>query len=318
LNGNFVALRSALSNGETITSINIGGIFKPLFIVAGVFGGFSMIMILFYFYSISYLQRSKLFNFIILLSSMSVILLGIIGIDRSLVTFWMISYGFVFVLFLSNGNGSLTKKKVRNVLLISAIVLSVVITYFLKVTFSRFDNADVETGGSMISYAGQSFVNFCYFFDHNVQYGKFSLQRIFPLFYKLFINNGIENSGQLNEIISLQTGKSIGVFFTFIGGIMVASGKLAAILYCFFFFIISTILTRFKRKRITYFYQVVLIFCLSSVPMLGMFSHFYGSFATVIPLYAFLIYVFHLKANRIKKAKSNNLIVSDFHDQLQQ
>src|SRR6185437_263207 len=36
LTGNLVELRSALYKGESITNINIGGVFKPLFIIANI------------------------------------------------------------------------------------------------------------------------------------------------------------------------------------------------------------------------------------------------------------------------------------------
>lgn len=306
LTGNLLELRSALYNGESITNINIGGPFKPLFIVANIFGGFSMIMILFYFYSISYLRRSKRFNIIILLSSMSIILIGVIGVDRSKGFYWMISYGFFLVLFWRK----LNKKQRKNVFVISGIILSTVISYFLILTFSRFDVQDTGSGSSMISYAGQPFVNFCYFFD-NVTYNEFSVQRIFPLVYKLFVNNGIENTGQLNEAIGLQTGKFLGVFSTFIGDIMVASGRLIGIIYCFVFYLFSILLLGLRRKQIVAFYQLVVIFCLISVPMLGILVDFYAGFELTLPLICFLVYAFNLRLNLLnqkgRKLKFRNI-----------
>lgn len=292
LTGNLGELRSALYNGESITDINIGGVFKPVFVVANVFAGFSIIMLLFYFYSITYLKRSKLFNVIILLSSMSIILIGIVGVDRSKVFYWMLSYGFCLVLFWRR----LNKKQHKNIFIVSAFILSIVSSYFFVLTFSRFDTHDTGSGGSIISYAGQSFINFCYFFD-NVSYKEFSLQRIFPLIYKLFVHNGIENTGQLNDAIALQTGKDLGVFSTFIGDIMVASGRLVAIIYCIVFYLITTILLGLKRRRFVNFYQLVFLFCLISVPLLGIFVNFYAGFEVTIPLMIFLIYALNLRLN---------------------
>jgi oligosaccharide repeat unit polymerase len=292
LQGNLGELRSALARGENITDINVAGIFKPVFITANVFGRFSIIMILFYFYSLTYLKRSKLFNTIILLSSLSIILIGIIGVDRSKVFYWMLSYGFCLVLFWRR----LNKKQHKRIYMVSGFILSILALYFIILTVSRFDIEDTGSGGSMISYAGQSFINFSYFFD-NVTNKQFSLQRILPLFYKLFIHNGIENSTQLNDVIGLQTGKNLGVFSTFIGDIMVASGRFIAVSYCFVYYFICLLFLGLKRRAITNFHQLIFIFCMISVPMLGIFVDFYAGFETTLALICFLIYGINLRLN---------------------
>ncbi|MEO9003595.1 MAG: O-antigen polymerase, partial [Ginsengibacter sp.] len=249
LSGNLGELRSALYRGETITDINIGGVFKPVFIIANVFGRFSMIMILFYYYSITYLKRSKLFNNIVLLSSMSIVLMGVTGVDRSKVFYWMLAYGFCLIYFWRR----LNKKQHKSIVIVSGFILSIVAAYLIALTVSRFDVQDSGSGGSMISYTGQSFINFSYFFD-NVTNKEFSLQRILPLIYKLFVDNGIENTTQLNAAIGLQTGKNLGVFSTFIGDIMVASGRFIGFIYCIGFYFTCILFLGLKRKTITNFY----------------------------------------------------------------
>src|SRR5690606_12176977 len=127
---------------------------------------------------------------------MTIILIGILGIDRSKTVYWMISYGLMLVIFWRH----MPKRQRKRTIIISAILLGIAISYFLAITISRFGERDAGAEGGMISYAGQSFINFCFFFDE-VEYREFSLQRIFPLFYKLFIDNGIEGSGELNSDI---------------------------------------------------------------------------------------------------------------------
>jgi oligosaccharide repeat unit polymerase len=290
LNGNPKALRIALSNGESISEKP-----NPIIMMASIFGEFSIIMLLFYFYSICFLKRSRLFNTITLLSSMSIILIAIAGVDRSRVIYWMITYGAMIVLF----RDKMSKKQHKNVLVVSAFILSFVVIYFLAVTFSRFETDTGGSNGSIISYAGQSFINFCYFFD-TVNYPEFSLQRIFPLFYKLFVHNGINSSTALNSAISLKTQKEIGVFSTFIGDIMVASGKIASVIYCFVFFVVARTLIGFKRRKRVYFDQMLIVFCLITIPMLGVFIYFYADYTRTIPLILFTIYAFYLRTERVK------------------
>jgi len=293
LSGDLGALRNALGRGEDISNNKFAS--NPIIIVAGILGDFSIVMLLFYFTSISFLKRSKLFNTICFLSSMAIVILAIEGVDRSKVLYWLITYGGMLVLFWKR----MSKKQHKNISIASIIILSLAVSYFLILTFSRFDAYDTGSKGSMISYAGQSYINFCFFFD-KVKYGEFSLQRVFPLFYKLFIHNGINDTVNLNAEISLKTGKEIGVFSTFIGDIMVASGKIAATVYCIAFYIAAYSIVKFRTKTFLHFYHMLFVFCLITIPMLGVFTHFYANFTRTIPFLLFILYAFYLKYDRLK------------------
>jgi len=223
------------------------------------------------------------------------VIMAIEGVDRSKVFYWLITYGAMIVLFWRR----MSKKQHKNISIASLIILSLAISYFLVLTFSRFETYETGSKGSMISYAGQSFINFCFFFD-KVRYSEFSLQRIFPLFYKLFFHNGINDTVSLNADISLKTGKEIGVFSTFIGDIMVASGKIAGILYCIAFSIVARSIIKFRTRRFVYFDQMLFLFCLITIPMLGVFTHFYANFTRTLPFLLFIFYAFYLKYDRLK------------------
>ncbi len=293
LHGDLGALRSALGRGESIADTQFAS--NPVIIVAGTFGDFSIIMLLFYFSSVCFLKRSKLFNTICLLSSMSMIIMAISGLDRSKIIYWLITYGAMLVLFWKR----MSKKQHTNLSIVFISILSLLIIYFLSLTTSRFERNNEGSEGSMISYAGQSFINFCFFFD-KVNYNQFSLQRIFPLIYKLFVNNGISSTTKLNAEISLRTGKEIGVFSTLIGDIMVASGKIVGFAYCISFYIAARLILKYKARVHFHFDQLLLIFCLLTVPMLGIFTDFYADFTRTLPLILFVMYAFYLKYDRLK------------------
>jgi oligosaccharide repeat unit polymerase len=291
LNGDMGALRLAQARGEsTLTSSGAGGAFHSIVILANTFGGYSMIMLLFYFYSICFLNKTKLFNSIILLSSMTVIAIGILGIDRSKSVYWLITYGFMLILFWRH----MSSKQHKQIIKVTGIICFLVLAYFLMVTFSRFNDGAKASQNSMIWYAGQSFLYFSYFFD-NVNYEVFSLQRIFPWFYNLFIENGINSTNELNVDIQNKTNTYVGVFSTFIGDIMVASGKFIAVAYCIIFYFISKKLLNFRNNLYIDFHQLIFLFCLITIPMLGVFTHFYASHSRTIPFLFFIGYGFYLK-----------------------
>lgn len=296
IDGDFAALRRMISLGEgdelSIFS-RVNSAFKYFFVVFGIFGSLSFIMLIFYFYSICFLKKPKWFNTLLLISSTTIILNGIMGIDRSKVIYWLIVYGFCFILF----KDYLTKKSKKNLYIVSSILISFVIFYFISVTNSRFSESDSGTSGGMITYAGQSFINFCFFFD-NHPYNGFTLQSVFPLFYKLFIDTDIAGNTQLQGLMSAQTGVEHGVFNVFFGEMSVSSNKIVGIIYVILYFFITNFILKYYNKG---FYGLILFFLLISIPMLGLFSHFYADFSRMIVFILFMMYAFI--APRIKFGK---------------
>lgn len=292
LTGDLGELRTMVYNGEVVVQNNSLG---PLSILINLLSMFSIIMLLFYFYSICFLNKSKKYNAMILLSSLSIIIIGILGIDRSKTFYWMITYGAMVVLFWRY----MKVKQRKQIKLITIILVSLLATYFLAMTISRFGERDQGTEGGIISYAGQSYINFCMFYD-TIVYPEFSLQRIFPVIYHFFVDNGIENSQDLNDEIGRKTGTFIGVFSTFAGDIMVASGKIATFLYCFVYFIIANQLLSFK-KRIIYFHDLIFLFLLLLVPLLGIFVHFYSNYHRMMVVIFLILYALYMKISYIKR-----------------
>lgn len=289
----FNEIRNMLYRGDSqefSVLSNINPIYKPIFLLFDIFSSLSFIMLIFYFYSICFLKKPKWFNTLLLISSTTIILNGIIGIDRSKVIYWLIVYGFCFILF----KDYLTKKSKKNLYIVSGIIISFLLFYFISVSNSRFGESDSGTSGGLIAYAGQSFINFCFFFD-NHPYNGFTLQSIFPVFYKIFIDNNLLGNTQLQALMTAQTGVEHGIFNVFFGELSASSGNFVGIIYVIFYFLILNIIVRYVNKD---FYGLLLIFLLISIPMLGIFSHFYADFSRMFVFIVFLIY--SLSAPRVK------------------
>lgn len=296
IDGDFGALRRmiSLSEGDELSIFSkINPSFKFIFVVFGIFGSLSFVMLIFYFYSICFLKKPKWFNTLLLISSTTIVLNAIIGVDRSKVIYWLIVYGFCFIFF----KDYLSKKSKKNLYIVSGILIAFFIFYFISVSNSRFGESDSGTSGGMISYAGQSFINFCFFFDTH-PYNGFTLQKALPLFYKLFVNDTFNSSVELNSLMSMQSGVEHGIFNTFIGDISMASSNFIGIIYVILYFFISNFIIKYFKKD---FYYLLLIFLLISIPMLGLFIHFYADFARMFVFIVFVIY--SLIAPRIKFGK---------------
>ncbi|PRD46810.1 O-antigen polymerase [Sphingobacterium haloxyli] len=287
-----IRLLIAQGEGEEVSIFNnVPSFLRPIVVTANVFASVSMVMLLFYFYSICFLQKSKLFNSFLFISSTTILIFAIVGVDRSKVIYWAIAYGFFILLFWK----AMSKKQRKKNIKLSVGIISIILTYFLMLTFQRFDNSDTGSGGSMIYYAGQSFIHFCYFFDEH-PYQGFTLQKVFPLYFKLFVDNDISSSPELNRIMSAETGIFHGIFNTFMGDIMMASNIVVTIIYCVVI-ALSTRIIFWGKNRID-FYYLIMIFFFSSILLFGVFVHFYAEFTRVICFLLFLIYALLHRGNK--------------------
>lgn len=114
-------------------------------------------------------------------------------VGRDGVVYWIFSFIF-FYLFFYNFISEKDKKNIRSLFIKSAIVLLVP---FLLISIGRFDDSDIGTGGSLISYMGQSFVNGPLYFG--IENKPYNVGGCFPLFFE--VTGTTYTPGQhLNEI----------------------------------------------------------------------------------------------------------------------
>lgn len=210
------------------------------------------------------------------IGSLSGPLSSIIGVDRSGMAYYLISLGASYLIF----TPYMDKSQKRKITIASGILVAFIILYLTTLTNSRFEERD---GGqlsgsiaSLVSYFGQSFINFCYYYD-TFKTPDPSLQLIFPFTYQYFIGTEHVGGTAMQEYLSLLSGKSLGVFYTFMGQILTTAGNISMIIYCFVIFVLSIILLNRKRTSITNLKQLFFYYLFGSICFLGLFGHYYGS-----------------------------------------
>lgn len=217
--------------------------------------------------------------------SISPILRGVLMADRTEI----IHYGLMFFFCLVFFQRFITKR-VRNFMLaVSLPVLAVGVTYIVAVSASRFENEDEGASGSMLEYAGQSYVNFCYFYDnHNPE--LYYVERELPIVsYFVFKNQYVETK----EERTAREGFFIGVFASHIGSWLLDVGVVGAILIsAFFAFICCLVINRYNRTEFDVS-DVLMLFALGAVPTFGIFYYRYYTVATAfVYLAAGLLFLF--------------------------
>lgn len=217
--------------------------------------------------------------------SITPILRGVLMADRTEI----IHYGLMFFFCLVFFQRFITKR-VRNFMLaLSLPVLAVGVTYIVAVSASRFENEDEGASGSMLEYAGQSYINFCYFYDnHNPD--LYYVERELPIVsYFVFKNQYVETK----EERTAREGFFIGVFASHIGSWLLDVGVVGAILIsAFFAFICCLVINRYNRTEFDVS-DVLMLFALGAVPTFGIFYYRYYTIGTaLVYLAAGLLFLF--------------------------
>lgn len=204
--------------------------------------------------------------------SISPILRGVLMADRTEIIYYGLMFFFCLVFF-----QRFITRRVRNFMLVASLpVLAVGLTYIVAVSVSRFENEDEGASGSMLEYAGQSYVNFCYFYDnHNPE--LYYVEREFPIIsYFVFKNQYVDTKDERTA----KEGFFVGVFATHIGSWMLDTGVIGAVLISIFFALLCCLIIKRYDRREFDIADVLMLFVLGSVPTFGIFYYRYYSIAT--------------------------------------
>jgi hypothetical protein len=233
----------------------------------------------------------KYFVFYILASSRFIIG-NIYTAGRSAVMYWLIGIAACYIFF-----GFVMSKKQKRKIIISIIpLLLLAVAYIVAVTMSRF--GEIKNGGvsgfqgGLIGYIGQPFLNFCYFWDNFTPPYTF-WQNVLPVTNNIILGDPVHGGVQVQKKLTMLTGYDLGVFYSFIGQIQTAVGKIPAILYCIILFFLSNIYlkrTKLYSLSITSGFYYMLF---SSVLFLGLFGHYYVSATDVVSVIIFS-FIFHI------------------------
>ena len=225
------------------------------------------------FFSFFVQKMPKKYGYMFLTTSLIGPLSGIIGVDRSSTTYWILSLVGCYIMF----KPQISKNMRKGAIYYGLILLFLFFFYLWSVTSSRFDySASYENSqSSIIDYLGKPFINFCFFYDtFDAPFSYYGI--VFP-----FISNTLlgefTTTVDWQDRVSLMSNVGIGTFYTFLGAIKLALGKLGMYLYL----LIATIggyiliLPRSNLSAIT-LHNIFCYFLLASVPMLGLFGHYYS------------------------------------------
>lgn len=206
------------------------------------------------------------------MSSLTPIVQAISIAGRTQPTYWVLSYTMLYIFL----RPMMDRKMRRKSLLPLWIVGTVILSFIILVSIARFMVSNVKEDGAMykslLAYTGESFINFNdYFVNYSAR--DIHLDRIFPLTNYFIVHPG----WQLNDyrdMIWCASGRNIGVFFTFLGDLMIDLGRKGMVVYVTLFVILSNTLCKhaFHNNYIS-LSRILIILMLVLIPLQGVFYY---------------------------------------------
>lgn len=234
------------------------------------FKQFSPLALLFFFNNVANGRKTKLFNYLLFVSSLTPIVSAILIAGRTQIIYWLLTFGLIYVFY----RRMLTKKQKKYILKPFIIFGYLIGVFFIIVTISRFYTNQQGSGDeSVIVYLGQQFLQFNYFFS-NYECHQITLNRIFPLTY-YFLIDPTWNLTDYRWLISSQNGGiDIGVFYTFLGDLLVDIDFVGMFLYVIIYSFISSKICSNKNNTIE-LRRLILVLVLILIPLQGVFYYSY-------------------------------------------
>ncbi len=298
-------MRNSLYRGESIQVISrYPAIVEKMFLPFKVLANFSYIMIFLYVFMLTFTKMSKKMHIMMICGSLTTVLVGIMGVDRSKTFYWVILAGLALVMFWR----FMHKDTKRYIAKIGTVILALLMTYFITVSISRFGQNDDRDAleSSLTSYAGQSFINFCYFFNQYESPDGVTLKHLFPATHH-YVFDSYDGAVSYQQMNSLKTGIECGVFYTQLGTFIISAGAVGPFIITIVYLLLAYAFMK-RRGESTTFKGLTISFLLLVIPSTGIILYFYTSYYTTITLMVCVVLLTMLSYKRGNTLTAGNLL----------
>ena len=270
------------------------------------FNASTLLAIPLFFYYLCFNKKPWWFISLLLFASLSMPIAGIQTADRTEMVFYAMMFLSCFILF-----HKFLSARIKRVMRYSTIPIALaMIVYLGVVTEARFSKRESGIAGNMAQYAGQNYLNFCYFWE-KANYDHITAERELPMTYHYLFH--IDNDDYRRSIRSGQQGFFMSVFASYIGDVMLDLSPIGMVLWCTLFFLIIAIVLKYPRREQLYLGEYMAFFALSAIPIFGVFYYRYMSFPysfmliIVVLLFFTDKYDFHYSSSQESEKEITNI-----------
>ena len=167
------------------------------------------------------------------------------------------------------------------------------VTGYLAGTVDRFNNSSTGTEGSVTRYGGQSYINFCYLFDHFNNGEGFSTYYFFPAIHRWIIKDYDGNVPRQQEL-SAKTGLDCGLFYTVLGTFLLDGNQLGPFVFVIVFLFLCHLSLKKIRGPSVSFPSFLFLYILMVIPTFGIIAYPFTTGYTSIS-FVVLYFLFKIK-----------------------
>lgn len=254
-----------------------------------------VVTLAFYFYSITFLNKPRWFNFLLLLSTFGAIFQDLLQAARTSTVFYLLIFVALFVFFAPH----MQKKVKRQMITTSSIFLGFILLYFVVVTISRFGDMSEGGGNALTLYMGEPFVYFSKIWnDYDLK--SITFDRLFPFTSWYLLGHKSFDLHIYRDNIASSSNIEVNKFITHYGDAVVDFGQLGCIIYAVLLFILLSLLLKRRSLDIRFEQLIIFVLCLR-IPIHGMFAYVYSSRGTTLAVLLSLLFffLFRLKKHRV-------------------
>ena len=220
-------------------------------------------LVMLFFYSMAFIKGKLYFKILLMVASLTAPYMGILDGGRTNMIYWLLFAVVSFVIFRPYLNFG---KSLKTYLLL-AIPIVIIGALFIMASVDRFENREGGTEGGLVSYAGQSFVNFGDFIEH-FDGPTYTLKRIFPRLSTLFSKPF--NLEEYRNYVMNRSHMDIGIFYTLLGDLYVDIGLIGMFIYVLLY---RRICKGAFRKSSFGVSDIILLSLLLQIPVHGLFYY---------------------------------------------
>lgn len=284
LNGDLNDVREAHYN-EEMSLADIKALSMPVIVQYFNYLNYTTILALpLFFYYTCMEKRSLWLTSMLFFASLSVPLKAIQSVDRAELILYAEMFLFCVVLFQKH----FTKALKRLMFFAGIPFVALGVTYLVAVSVARFDDTDEGSSGSVLQYAGQSYLNFCYFYD-NANPELIYPEREIPILSRVLLNS---DYSKVKAERSAKEGFFIGVFATHVGAWFLDVGMAGAIFLSVMFYLSFVLIIGYDKRRSFDVCELLIFFIYATVPIFGIFYYRFHNYQIALQyLIAGILYI---------------------------
>ena len=302
--GDFGELKSLAYEGDGYQLKTYSAIIELILFPVRVLVNSSMVMVFVFLFNITFLNEKWWINAMAIIGSTTVIIVGILQVDRSATFFWVLVTGLAVSMFWNQMSA-----KIKSVAIgFSTVLILAAAAYAMSVTKDRFEERDGGSEGGIVVYLGQPYYHFCELWDYYPAPDGITTKSLFTAFHK-FVLHDFEGTVQYQAEMGLKSNMDLGVFYTHLGSFMLSAGKFGPFMITGVYLIVFYFLFKEENKwqipknkdaNCLPFEKLMVMFFLLCIPTVGCICYYYDNYYLEVLVYIIIAAVFFFKDDDIQ------------------